>query len=322
LPNGQVLVAGGPIDSNPGSTASCELYNPATGSWTATGSLTIPLELHTATLLPNGQVLVAGGDYGGASSSAELFNPGLGYFSATQPQLNAVSSANSTSALALSGSNFTGDSEGSGGTTSTSASNIPVVQLEFLGNEQVINVPLDPSHGFTSSAFTSLNVTGGVPGYALLTMFVNGTPGTSQIVSYSLVPQTIANFPSSQTFSQGAAPYTYPSQTSDGMTITYTVQSGPATISGDTLTFTGSGTVVVVATAAGNGTYAPFYATDTITVTPTPTDTPTMPEWGVALLTLLLLLAAGAALPRSRTPSGNAPAGATLSLSRIATDHT
>ena len=59
LPNGKVLVAGG-YDSS-GTLASAELYDPASGTWTATGSLATARVCHTATLLPNGKVLVAGG---------------------------------------------------------------------------------------------------------------------------------------------------------------------------------------------------------------------------------------------------------------------
>jgi hypothetical protein len=67
LPNGMALVAGGvgPTHGSPyqAPLASAELYNPSTGTWTATGSLTTPFASQTATLLPNGMVLVAGGSY-------------------------------------------------------------------------------------------------------------------------------------------------------------------------------------------------------------------------------------------------------------------
>src|SRR5262249_18351181 len=47
------------------------------GSWSATASLNIERQLHTATLLPNGKVLVAGGQgiSGNNLASAELFDP-------------------------------------------------------------------------------------------------------------------------------------------------------------------------------------------------------------------------------------------------------
>ena len=84
LPNGKVLVAGG-IDVT-GNTvlASAELYDPASGTWTATGSLATARAYHTATLLPNGKVLVAGGVGNGSTlASAELYDPANGMWTAT-----------------------------------------------------------------------------------------------------------------------------------------------------------------------------------------------------------------------------------------------
>ena len=49
-----------------------------TGTFTATGSMTVPRINHTATLLPDGKVLIAGG-----TSTVELYDPSTGTFTAT-----------------------------------------------------------------------------------------------------------------------------------------------------------------------------------------------------------------------------------------------
>src|SRR5438067_13485368 len=116
LLSGGVVVAGGEYDVSVLSSA--ELYDPASGTWTATGSLGTAREDHTATLLPNGKVLVAGGNNGPAAlSSAELYDPGLGFDPGWQPLLTMVSPSilPSGSKLTASGSQFKGISEASGG---------------------------------------------------------------------------------------------------------------------------------------------------------------------------------------------------------------
>src|SRR5579863_3398385 len=87
LRNGEVLVQGGDAGVAcfySAASAGADLYNPTTGTFTATGSMTTARWGDTATLLPNGEVLVAGGDGGSVFlSSAELYDPAMGTFSAT-----------------------------------------------------------------------------------------------------------------------------------------------------------------------------------------------------------------------------------------------
>jgi N-acetylneuraminic acid mutarotase len=79
LHNGEVLLTGGENASFE-ALASADLYNPATGTFSPTGSMTTARQGATATLLPNGEVLVAGGfdNTGTYLSSAELYNPATG----------------------------------------------------------------------------------------------------------------------------------------------------------------------------------------------------------------------------------------------------
>src|SRR3984885_1548036 len=76
------LIAGGMASGAYLSEA--ELYNPASGTFTVTGSMTTARELQSAILLNNGMVLIAGGyNSSGFLSSAEVYNPASGTFTAT-----------------------------------------------------------------------------------------------------------------------------------------------------------------------------------------------------------------------------------------------
>ncbi len=85
LRDGRVLIAGGingAIDViNPERGA--ELYDPATGTFARTGSMTIARYGQAAALLPDGRVLIAGGSSWGFATSAELFDPATGAFDPT-----------------------------------------------------------------------------------------------------------------------------------------------------------------------------------------------------------------------------------------------
>jgi len=93
LSDGKVLVAGGSVYNGGffggSSIDSVELYDPASGTWTATGSLVTSRSGHTAELLPNGKVLVAGGlntvypMHNTFLASAELYDPANGTWAVT-----------------------------------------------------------------------------------------------------------------------------------------------------------------------------------------------------------------------------------------------
>jgi len=92
LTDGKVLILGG---SGGGDWrelhASAEIYDPATGRFTPTGSMATPRTPHAVALLNDGRVLVAGGTGPNRTvlASAEIYDPAAGRFSATGNLLTA-----------------------------------------------------------------------------------------------------------------------------------------------------------------------------------------------------------------------------------------
>jgi uncharacterized protein (DUF2147 family) len=89
LRNGNVLIVGGGSGHYPSQNVyrGAEVYDPATGKFTSTGQMTVGRHKHAAVLLASGKVLVVGGsdnrDWHGEYSSAEIYDPATGTFSAT-----------------------------------------------------------------------------------------------------------------------------------------------------------------------------------------------------------------------------------------------
>ena len=94
LNDGKVLVTGGHKGRRSAITiyTSAEIYNPASGTFTAAGNLTVKRHKHDATRLADGRVLIVGGsderDGDGAYRNAEVFNPANGSFTAVKNNMN------------------------------------------------------------------------------------------------------------------------------------------------------------------------------------------------------------------------------------------
>lgn len=106
LGDGRVLVIGG-VDAQGNGLSSCELYDPATGTFAPAGSMAWRRALHAAVRLRDGRVMVAGGTtsmanlsltIAGALPTVEIYNPAANSWSSA-PSLAANRIAPSLTAL-------------------------------------------------------------------------------------------------------------------------------------------------------------------------------------------------------------------------------
>jgi hypothetical protein len=157
-----VVLSGG-YNGSSGNTASAELYDPATGAFSSTGSMGTARAGHSGTHLPNDQMLVAGGN---SDASAELFTlscppPPPTLVINTRSSVCALSTGNTASVAVFSGATYswgivngTIDSgQGTNAITYSAASTSPVR----------VSVLVTPTTGcpLTGSAFVTMDPTCG-----------------------------------------------------------------------------------------------------------------------------------------------------------------
>ena len=187
LPNGFVLVAGG-MDKGANFIYSAELYNPSSGKWTMTGSLTNnPRYFYTATLLTNGQALLtaSGANYAWELTNAwavskELYDPSSGQWKAVgPPQPHFVSSTTLDRTLTIrpeTGSSFPASEE----------IEFMVQSADRFGvtNIQIFRDTVEVGEGEESPMrYTLTNAAAGTYTFVAKAAYANGLASTSPPVS-------------------------------------------------------------------------------------------------------------------------------------------
>jgi hypothetical protein len=155
------------------------------------------------------------------------------------PALLTVTAANATRAFGQANPSFTASSSGFvNGDTAGSLSGTLSFSTTATASSGAGTYPITP--GGVSS-----------PNYSIV--FVNGQ---LTVTSVSPASQTIEFTPPADPVTFGSGPLTLSAVASSGLPVTFSVVSGPGSVSGDTLTVTGAGTIVVEADQAGNAQYA------------------------------------------------------------------
>ena len=124
----------------------------------------------------------------------------------------------------------------------------------FLYDGTTYTAPLTPTNGTVGG--TSLF---GINGSTAFGTYQDNVGLSHGLLISPPQPQTIT-FPTIPVQAYGGS-LTLPATSSSGLPLTYAVASGPASVSGNILTFTGMGTVRVTASQAGNAAYLPVSVT-------------------------------------------------------------
>jgi RHS repeat-associated protein len=248
--------------------------NGGTGSTAPTGSVTLSSGSYTstATTLTGGSAtinipagsLAAGGDVLGAaytpdSSSSSIYNSASGSSSVvmvakTTPAVTVTPSLSSiTAAQAVSVTIAVGGTPAPTGTVTLSSGSYTSAAATLSSGSATITVP---AGSLAEGGDTLTGTYTGDNNY-------NSASGTAAITVTSLAPAITFTVPN---HTYGDAPFTVTATSNSSGAITYSVISGPATISGSVVTLTGAGAVVLRASQAAAGSYASGTLNATFTV--------------------------------------------------------
>jgi hypothetical protein len=130
----------------------------------------------------------------------------------------------------------------------------------------------------SSGTASATGFAGQVPGTYAVTASYSGDSQNSPssagtTVTITQAPQSITFAPPASPVTYGVSPISLSASTSSGLGVSFSVLSGPATVSGNILTITGAGTVIVAANQPGNADYlaAPQVTTTIVVNKATPT---------------------------------------------------
>ena len=230
---------------------------PATGSVTFNDGATIlgTVALPTSDTVSLTNITLAGGVH----SITATYNGDPIYVSSVSLTPATITVNTAASAISVSATPATsafGTSVAFSAAVTSSTSTVATGTVTFKNGSTVLGTGTLNASGIASFSTSTLpiavyNVT------AVYSGDPNFAPSTSAAttVTVTQIPQTItlSSLPASVTY--GATPITLTATASSTLTVTLAV-TGPATLNGSILSFTGAGTVTVTATQAGNATYA------------------------------------------------------------------
>ncbi|NYF53550.1 hypothetical protein [Tunturiibacter gelidoferens] len=244
----------------------------------------------------------------------------------TDTNLNALAPGYTTQSIALSGTALDPPTLGFAAIASQTYGNAPFTVNATSASSGAVTYTVASGPATISGSIVTLTGVGTVILNA--SQVASGNYGaataTTSFTVMPIVPTLSFAAIASQTY--GNAPFTVSATSASSGAVAYAVASGPATISGLTVTLTGAGTVVLNASQAASGGYAPATATTSFTIaaqtfTLAPGSSPgsgsaTTTPGGAASYTLMLTPGSGTTFPDPVAFSVTGlPTGATATFS-------